>query len=187
MKPFVFYADRTKLFSQFEDGDCILEDTYDFAENFIKLEGRIWRGFTGIEGSMALRIPPRDHDIDAWEGSCSAGTEDGWAFLGFMSVPNGAYEIKLIFFLQTPTFFYDDYKIIYEICGSQEDLWAFPLGYPIESQEELLQEISYQEWKSFWRILELHLGAKRRLPRKNPSIHRRWHVNKLRKKRRMND
>ena len=185
MKPFFFYADRTKLFSQLEDGDCILGDTYDFAENYIKLEGNVWRGFAGIEGSMALRIPPSDYDIDAWEASRSAGEEDGWAFMGFMSVPNGPYEIKLLFFLQNPTFFYDDYKIIYEIDSNQEDLWEFPLDYPVEYQEELLQEIIHQEWQIFWKMLEKHFGAKRRLPITNPSIRRRWQVNRLKKKRRL--
>ena len=149
MKPF-FFADTKTL--RLEGVDCT-GDTYDFPKT-IKLENAYGEDF-GIEGSMALRIPPSDYDI-VWEASRSAGEEDGWAFMD-MSVPNQITKLNS-FFLSKP-YFFEDYKIIYEIDSNEEDYLEFPLDYLLNIKKSFCGDHS-SRMEYFLENAEKHFGAK---------------------------
>lgn len=61
---------------------------YEVRDGYIMVCALFFAGAAGIEGELGLCVPPKNHDIEAWEGSCRADEWDCCAFLNLMTMPN---------------------------------------------------------------------------------------------------
>jgi hypothetical protein len=81
---------------------------YEAEDGVLRFRCKARIGIAGIEGTLGLWIPPVDYDVEAWEASRSAGEEDWWSCLNFLTVPTGdAYEAPQILVYFGPTTFFD--------------------------------------------------------------------------------
>jgi hypothetical protein len=89
-------------------------------EGMMRYRGEFYFGLAGIEGNLAMGIPPRiseKYDLDAWEGSRNSLEWDWWECLGIQTISpeNGdLWEsgFRIIFFFMRNTFFDSPLKLI---------------------------------------------------------------------------
>jgi hypothetical protein len=96
------------------------QETYEIREGFIMVLAKFWGGAAGIEGQLSLCIPPKNHDVDSWEGSCEAGHWDCWEFLNLMTIPNldsNRWEngVSLLIFYGNNTYFDSPLEVVKSI------------------------------------------------------------------------
>lgn len=103
LKTGVFFVDREKLLSAYAHPNDF--STYEIMPGKIGLRGEFWMGSVGLEGDLALLIPPAKRTIDGIGYSIQRGEWDWWRFLSCISVPRGKYKIALLISFSHETFF----------------------------------------------------------------------------------
>lgn len=118
-----FCVEGSKLFSG-EEGDWSHHASTD---GFLRLKPMIFSGVAGVEGTLALAVPPTDLYVAAWEASKPPGVWDHWAMLGLTSVPTGDdEETSMVIFFLFNTFFDRPLEVVHtwekSPCYYYEDL-----------------------------------------------------------------
>ena len=82
-------------------------ENYEVEKDILILSFSFSMGLIGIEGTIAVGIPPTNEDIDAWDLSRKAGEWDWYSIFGFNIRPNinSNGTLNLHFFNQFNTFF----------------------------------------------------------------------------------
>ncbi len=80
-------------------------EKYEIEKDKIILSIDLLYGLIGIEGTIAVGIPPPEEDVDAFEFSCKAGEWDWYSIYGFNIRPNSNSNLTLCFFNQYNTLF----------------------------------------------------------------------------------
>lgn len=77
-------------------------ESYECEDGMIRFRGEFCYGPAGIEGTLAIGIPPeepREYDGDAWEGSRNSLAWDWWGCLGLLAVPSPGHDLQIMIFL----------------------------------------------------------------------------------------
>jgi|688.fasta_scaffold428450_1 hypothetical protein len=150
------FALRTRAMfgSSSEDLESYQSDT-----GCLRIRPTVLPGIIGLQGTLALGNPPRPDDIDAWEGSKSAGVWDYWAFLNFTTVPDCKGGMNLVFHFSENTFFERPNEVVATLpwtCSNEEDVldsmshstlitqWESILN--ILSEHDFLGDLERQQW-----------------------------------------
>lgn len=102
--------------------------TYCSKDGYLRIRPLIFYGSVGVEGYLALGVPPNDFEVDAWEASRQAGTWDFWDMLGLITVPAGDYASNVILYFNANTFFNRDLDVLHTLpgnttCTNLEESW----------------------------------------------------------------
>jgi hypothetical protein len=103
LKTSVFFVDRLKLLRSYAHPDSFIG--YEILPGKLGLKGELWMGAVGLEGDLALLIPPAKRDIDVIGYSIERGEWDWWRFLSCVTVPRGDYEVAFLISFSHETFF----------------------------------------------------------------------------------
>jgi hypothetical protein len=124
---------------------------YLFDQHRIRVRCEAKMGVLGVEGDLALWIPPADHDEDdLWEASRKAGEHDWWSFLQFQTVPNGNDSApELILFYAHNTFLERNLAIVKRLPLANDSFDCSLLRSHLEIGDEL-EEQTYLELKQLF-------------------------------------
>lgn len=153
----IIYVKAEKLFSNskypFNTKDWELY--YYTSKPYLKLHCEFWLGIQGVEGILGLGVPSKKYNTDCWEGSCVAGAEDWWEFLGFSINTDDNSIAKLRIFYLNQTFFDEWNQIVKTIDLSIDnechDLMTGVLFCHGPNDED--------QWETLFKIFERELGA----------------------------
>ena len=103
LKTDAFFVNRNKLLRSYPHPSDFLG--YEIEPGKLGLRGEMWMGAVGLEGDLALLIPPAKRDIDAIGYSIQRGQYDWWRFLSFITVPRGNFRVAISLSFSHETFF----------------------------------------------------------------------------------
>lgn len=73
---------------------------------YLRIRPSVTLGAIGVQGNLALGIPPSEEDVDAWEASRPAGHWDYYGFLSFVTIPTPSdKEAEVVIFIRPGNLF----------------------------------------------------------------------------------
>ena len=75
-------------------------------EGYLRIRPALHEGAVGLQGTLALGIPPSVEEVDAWEASRPAGCWDYYGFLNLVTVPTDSEDFfEVVLFIHPGNLF----------------------------------------------------------------------------------